>query len=212
MEIFYGPVFCIFVGSQIRPILPCTFHSGPHTTTTTNHKTISLDTMRLTVRIKYIWFPFGTPCILYFLSYLRPDKNTKNGTIKYFHFEMEKKMEKRGGGWKFGTMTTWSALEVVWSATSRLGMMNGVAGLNACGDVLPASCCTCAACGRGGGSAAAQTASSQRSRERGLREMWHGSQRRSHLAISASRSSRTLSSLAALAWLCASPPTPPLAP
>ena len=41
MEIFYGPVFCIFVGSQIRPILPCTFHSGPHTTTTTNHKTIS---------------------------------------------------------------------------------------------------------------------------------------------------------------------------
>ena len=41
MEIFYGPVFCISVGSQIRPRLPCTFHSGPHTTTTTNHKTIS---------------------------------------------------------------------------------------------------------------------------------------------------------------------------
>ena len=34
------------------------------------------------------------------------------------HFSIGKWKWKNGGGaWKFGTMTTWSALEVVWSAT-----------------------------------------------------------------------------------------------
>ena len=33
--------------------------------------------------------------------YLVPDKDTENGTIKYFHFEMEEKMENRRFHWKF---------------------------------------------------------------------------------------------------------------
>ena len=77
--------------------------------------------MRLTVRRKYIWFPFGTPvfCIFCRVSETRVKYKFHSG-----HFSIGKWKWKNGGGaWKFGTMTTWSATEVVWSATlSLLGL------------------------------------------------------------------------------------------
>ena len=59
---------------------------------------------------KYFMVPFFV-----FLSGLRDPSKIQIPFRALFHWKME--MEKRGGAWKFGTMTTWSALEVVWSAT-----------------------------------------------------------------------------------------------